>query len=114
MDRFEQDRLEQELQDALRREPAPDWLADSVMARVAAEKQRQRKPEWFGWARLRWVAASMVLFAVIGGVRFEQERQERIKGEQAKQELMAAFRLTGTKLRDVEERIYPVIHRSQE
>ena len=108
------DQFEQELTDSLRREPAPDWLADAVMARVNAEKQRQRKPEWFGWARLRWLAASMVLVAVVGGVRFEQQRQEQIRGEEAKQELMAAFQVTGTKLRQVEERVLPLMHRGQE
>ncbi len=108
------DQFEQELKDSLRREPAPDWLADAVMARVGAEKQRQRKPEWFGWARLRWVAASMVLIAVVGGVRFEQQRQERVRGEEAKEELMAAFQVTGTKLRQAEERVLPVMHRGQE
>ncbi len=108
------DRFEQELEDSLRREPAPDWLADAVMARVGAEKQRQRKPEWFGWARLRWVAAAMVLVAVVGGVRFEQQRQERVRGEEAKQELLAAFHVTGAKLRQVEERVLPVMHRGRE
>lgn len=108
------DRFEQELKEAMRREPAPDWLAESVMARVGAERQKKQKPVWFGWARMRWVAASLVLVAVVGGVRFEQQREERIRGEQAKQELMAAFQVTGTKLREVEERVLPVIHRDQE
>lgn len=108
------DRFEQELKDAMRREPAPDWLACAVMARVSAERQKKQKPEWFGWARMRWVAASLVLVAVVGGVRFEQQREERIRGEQAKQELMAAFQVTGMKLRAVEERVLPVIHRGQE
>lgn len=108
------DRFEQELKDALRREPAPDWLADAVMARVGAARQSKQKPEWFGWARMRWVAATVVLVAVVGGVRFEQQREERIRGEQAKQELMAAFQVTGMKLRVVEERVLPVIHRGQE
>jgi hypothetical protein len=108
------DRFEQDLKDALSREPAPDWLADAVMARVSAERQRKQKPEWFGWARLRWVAASLVLVAVVGGVRFEQQRQEQIRGEQAKQELMAAFQVTGMKLREAEERVLPVMHRGQE
>lgn len=108
------DQFEQELKDSLRREPAPEWFADAVMARVNTEKQRQRKPEWFGWARLRWVAASMAVVAVVGGVRFEQQREERIRGEEAKQELMAAFQVTGTKLRQVEERVLPVMHRGQE
>ncbi|HNY39470.1 MAG TPA: hypothetical protein PKJ41_03715 [Bryobacteraceae bacterium] len=108
------DRFEQELKDAMRREPAPDWLADAVIARVGAERQRKPKPEWFGWARLRWVAASMVLAAVVSGVRFEQQREERIRGEEAKQELMVAFQVTGTKLRQVEQRVLPVMHRGQE
>lgn len=108
------DRFDQELKDALRREPAPEWFADAVMARVSAERQRKAKPVWFGWARMRWVAVSMVLVAVLGGVRFEQERRERERGEQAKQELMAAFHVTGVKLREVEERVLPVIHRGQE
>jgi hypothetical protein len=55
-----------------------------------------------------------VLVAVVGGVRFEQQRQEQIRGEEAKQELMAAFQVTGAKLRDVEERVLPVMHRGQE
>ena len=108
------DRFEQELKDALKREPAPEWFADAVMARVNAERQRKQKRVWFGWAQMRWVAASMVLVAVIGGVRFEQQRQEQIRGEQAKQELMAAFQVTGMKLRQVEDRVLPVIHRGEE
>ncbi|MBA3973878.1 MAG: hypothetical protein C0504_06625 [Candidatus Solibacter sp.] len=108
------DRFEQELKDALKREPAPEWFADAVMARVSAERQRKQKPVWSGWARMRWVAASVVVVAVVGGVRFEQQRQERFRGEQAKQELMAAFQVTGMKLREVEERVLPVIHRGEE
>jgi hypothetical protein len=81
---------------------------------VSAERQKKQKPVWFGWARMRWVAASLVLVAVVGGVRFEQQREERIRGERAKQELMAAFQVTGMKLRQVEERVLPVIHRGQE
>jgi len=56
----------------------------------------------------------MVLIAVVGGVRFEQQRQERVRGEEAKEELMAAFQVTGTKLRQAEERVLPVMHRGQE
>lgn len=108
------DQFDQDLKDSLRREPAPDWLVRAVMARVGAEKQRQRKPEWFGWARMKWAAAAMVLVAVVGGVRFEQQRQEQARGEEAKQELMAAFQMTGMKLRQVEERVSPVMRRGQE
>lgn len=113
MDRFEQE-MNDALKDALKREPAPEWFADAVMARVNAKRQKKLKPVWFGWARMRWVAASMVLVAVVGGVRFEQDRRERVRGEQAKQELMAAFQVTGMKLREVEERVLPVIHRGEE
>jgi hypothetical protein len=113
MDRFEQE-LNDALKDALKREPAPEWFSDAVLARVNAERQKRQKPVCFGWARMRWVAASMVLVAVVGGVRFEQQREERLRGEQAKQELMAAFQVTGMKLRAVEERVLPVIHRGEE
>jgi len=42
---------------------------------------------------------------MIGGFGIVREQQRRAEGERAKQQLMVAFRITGSKLRDVRERV---------
>ncbi len=105
------DRFEQELRDAMRREPAPEWFADSVLARIRDEQQSRGKalsrfslPA--GW--LRWAAGLAMLVVVLGGLRFEQVRQERIQGEAAKQQLILALKVTGSKLRIAQERVHAI------
>lgn len=88
------DPLEQDFREALSREPAPDWFAERVMARVREQKPQPRAQ--FGW--VRWAFAVAMLVVVFAGVRFDQIRRERIVGEQAKRELMLALQLTGSKL----------------
>ena len=98
------DPLEKDLREALSREPAPDWFADRVMARVREQKPQPRPG--LGW--LRWAAAMAMVVIVVGGVRFDQVRRERIAGEQAKQQWMLALQVTGAKLHMAQVRVQSI------
>jgi negative regulator of sigma E activity len=94
------DRLEQELRNALRRqEPAGDFTA-RVMARVAQEPERGWWSRCFALPRLRWATAVALCIVILAGVllyRGEQARK-RAEGEAAKQQVMLALRIAGSKL----------------
>jgi hypothetical protein len=97
-------RLEDELREALRREdPGPQFTA-RVLARVAAaqrpnESWWQRMVSAFRPAKTRWAVAGALacLFLAIGGIEY-REQQVRIEGEAAKERLVLALRIAGTKL----------------
>ncbi len=98
------DPLEQGFRDALSREPAPDWFAERVMARVCDEKPQPRRG--LGW--LRWAAVAAMVVVVAGGVRLDQVRRERVAGEQAKEQLMLALHVTGSKLHMAQVRVQSI------
>ncbi len=100
------DGFEEELQDALRREePAPAFGA-RVAARVI--KTNRRRSGWRSWLHpgVRWATAVVLPLAIAGGVmRFRQERRERAEGEAARQQVMFALRIAGTKIRLAQTKI---------
>ena len=88
--------FEQELKSALERKEPAKGFAERVLSQVAPPS-RQRPLR--GWASLA-VAAS--LFAgMFGVVRYEEHR----KGEQAKEQLMLALRITAKTLDTVERKL---------
>jgi negative regulator of sigma E activity len=98
-------RLEYELKGALRRQQLPDGFADRLLGRIAMQEARQRTA--FHVSRLRvlaqplvrWAAAAAVCVAVaVGGVYYRQIKRERVEGEAAKQRLILALRIAGSKL----------------
>jgi hypothetical protein len=94
------DKLEQELKKALRRVEPPAGFAEGVLARVAKEEGREAQPlpryEWFGIG-LRWaVTCALCLVLAISGIVYHRERQKQ--GEEAKEQLMLALRITSSKL----------------
>lgn len=95
------DRMERDLREALGREPASEWFAERVMARLREQKPAPRPA--LGW--LRWAAAAAMLVVVLAVVRFDQIRRERAAGEEAKEQLMLALQVTGSKLHSVQVRI---------
>jgi hypothetical protein len=97
--------LERDLREALRRKEAPPFFAERVLART-----RQSQPRWrYSWV---WLAAAALLVLMIGGVGLVREQQRLAEGERAKEQLMIAFRITGSKLRDVRERIATIPQRA--
>jgi len=97
-------RTEDALKNALRRQQAPDGFADRVAARLA---EQSSAPITFrdSWLRIfarplvRWAAASAVSLAlVVGGIHYRNLQRERAQGEAAKQRLILALRIAGSKL----------------
>jgi anti-sigma-K factor RskA len=93
--------FEKELRQGLVLRNAPDGFADKVLSRIPEHKQMQpiRWPVW------RWATAAVVVLAVLLGVRFEWERQQKIAGEHAREQVLLALRITSTTLQAVNLKI---------
>jgi hypothetical protein len=95
--------LEDALKHALRREDPPEDFTQRVMARVATQKVAPQplRDSWltiFTQPFFRWAALAAVAAAMIFGVHIYNVRRERVQGEAAKQRLMLALRVAGSKL----------------
>ena len=98
------DDFERELREQLRTREAPAGFAARVMAR--ASERRASSWKWFGFGMPVWrwaVAALLVAGMVVGGV--EHDRQQRIAGAQAREQVLLALRITGSTLRDVQTKV---------
>lgn len=96
--------IEDELKSALRREEAPPDFTGQVLARVAEQHSMRaiaRNPWWniFMQPLVRWAAVTATAASLaIGGIHYRSVQRERAQGEAAKQQLMLALRIAGSKL----------------
>jgi hypothetical protein len=99
--------FDDELRAALKRQEPPKGFAERVLARVAPPAARQ--PSWrerLAWLNPRsrpvWVTASVVaaMLLVTSGVQYQRRRQ----GEQAKEQVMLALEIAGSKLNYVQKK----------
>jgi len=95
--------LEDALRNAIRREDAPEGFALRVLARADQQNPaHEARTSWlsiFSQPLVRWVAfATVSICLVIGGVHYRNLQRQRIQGEAAKQQLMLALRIAGSKL----------------
>ncbi len=104
-------RLDDELRDALRREEPPAGFAERVLA-AAGERPRtamsEPPPLAERWRIGGWMAAAAVIALVAGGIQYqavEKAREERARGEAAKEQVIEALRITGHKLQVVQATI---------
>jgi hypothetical protein len=97
------DELEKALKAALQREPAPDGFLDQVL--LKANLRSELAPAWWRIPLVRWSVACVVAVACIAGGVSEHKRQERMRGAQARQQVLIALRITGTKLRALQRQI---------
>jgi hypothetical protein len=97
--------MDQMLRTGLRRQSPPADFVEQVLARVeqkddvSPQKESTRWYERFshpvvGWAGFAAVAASLV----VGTIQYRSVQRERVKGEAAKQQLMLALHIAGSKL----------------
>jgi hypothetical protein len=94
------DKFEKELREHLQARSAPEGFTDRVMARIPA----QRRPRALWQPVWRWAAAASVLaVTVFGGI--EHDRQQRIAGERAREQVLLALRITGTTLHQVQNKV---------
>jgi hypothetical protein len=95
-----------ELKHALRRQPAPGGFAERVMLRLEQQSSqksaavlRESLLTFFTRPLVRWSAAGALAVALVaGGIHIQNVRRERAEGEAAKEQLMLALRIAGSKL----------------
>jgi hypothetical protein len=104
--------LEDALRNALRREDAPEGFALKVLAgaqcqnSAANDAQRASWLSIFSQPLLRWSAvAAVTICLVIGGIYYRNLQRQRAEGEAAKQQLMLALRIAGSKLQLAKEKV---------
>ena len=96
--------IEEHLKNALRRQDAPPDFTEQVLARVAEHNSipQVRRDSWrsvFAQPFVRWAAITATATSLaIGGIDYRNVRREHAKGEAAKQQLMLALRIAGSKL----------------
>ena len=96
--------LERDLHKALRRKEAPPGFAERVLART----QHSRSPgDYWGW-----LAAAALVLLMIGGIAVIREQRREAEGERAKKQLMVGLEITGSKLRDIQERLATIQRRT--
>jgi hypothetical protein len=106
-------RLEDELKRALQRVDPAAGFAERVLARAARldDKKLARSRSWLRFFGLdlasmggvRWAAAcALCIVLATSGVFYERDMQRR-RGEEAKEQLMLALRITGSKLQIAEQ-----------
>lgn len=102
--------LEDDLRQALRREEPPADLTERVLARL----NQAPEPSWLERLsvllrppRLQWVALVLVVSVLLpyAGVHYQKERQYRAEGERAKQQLLFAVRMAGSKLQQAQKKV---------
>jgi hypothetical protein len=116
-------RLEDELKRALEPVEPPAGFAERVLLRAArAEEEKPvRSRRWLGLfgsglagsGGLRWAAAcALCVVLAASGVIYERDMQRR-RGEEAKDQVMLALRITGSKLQIAEQSVKELDSSSQ-
>jgi transcriptional/translational regulatory protein YebC/TACO1 len=96
------DDFEQELRQAMLRRPAPPSLKRKILDRRKRQNTERIHARMVLWQRL---AASIVIAAIAGGAYMWHNAEQRRKGEEAKQQVMTAFRITGHALERMNQQL---------
>jgi len=96
------DDFEQELQQAMLRRPAPPSLKGKILARRQRQNTQRAHARMVMWQRL---AATIVLAAVACGAYLWHNAEERRKGEEARQQVLTALRITGHALQQMNQQL---------
>jgi hypothetical protein len=110
--------IEQDLQRALARKPAPPDLADRVLARLDAnqsaaprltpfQRHGAARPSPGGAQRYRrWMAAAAAVIVVgSGAARYYEHQQEAAEAARVKEDIRVALQITSEKLALIQSRI---------
>jgi len=104
--------MDEQLKRALQRCEPPDGFAERVLARVGREPSPTAKHlAWTLWHRpaLRWATAAALVAVAATGIGYHiHQRKEEAEAKTAKQQVMLALRITGSKLRVAKQRVKAV------
>jgi len=104
--------IDEQLKRALRRCEPPEGFADRVLARVEREASRTTsRSVWtvWRWPFLRWAAIAALILIAVTGISYQvHERQQEAEARAAKQQVMLALRITGSKLRVAKQKVKSV------
>ena len=105
--------LEKQLRSAMRRCDPPAGFADRVMARTHQDAGRESrwKIDFWKWGlKLRWAAIPALAVLLVFGFWFRtyELRQQEKEALVAKQQVMLALRITGSKLRMAKAKVKAV------
>lgn len=99
----EEDRaFERELRQVMERKPAPPSLKRRILQARNAQRTQKLHIQALWWQRL---AALVLIVGVIAGGYSWRQVEERRKGEEAKQEVLTALRITNRALNDMNRRL---------
>lgn len=105
------DDFERQLREAMARRPAPPALKRKIFER-RDRKRVKRFPSLriFQWGPATAVLAAMTVVVVIvaaaaGGLLMRRQMEEQRKGEQAKQQVLTALRITGHALQQMNQQL---------
>ena len=96
------DEFEKELKQAMERRPAPPSLKRRIMLQRSRRRTERHHTSIMWWQRL---AASLLVGAVIAGGFGWRQIEERRKGEEAKQQVLTALRITNQVLNNMNRKL---------
>ena len=104
------DEFERELKQAMERRPAPPSLRRRIMQQRNMQRTERVHSYTVWWQRL---VASVLLAGVIAGGYSWRQAEDRRKGEEAKQQVLTALRITNRALNDMNRRLAARNHADQ-
>jgi hypothetical protein len=96
--------FEDQLRESLQPGDVPPGFANRVLARLPEGYPPQRSLPVLRRVAI-WAAALVICVGGVTGLEISKTREERVQGEKARQELMLALRITGTKLNQAQSRV---------
>ena len=96
--------FEDQLREALTPGDVPAGFANRVLAKLPEAYPAPPPRTTFRRVAL-WAAAVLICAGTITGVELERAREERARGEQAREKVMLALRIAGTKLNKAQSRV---------
>jgi hypothetical protein len=97
--------FEDQLRDALRPPDVPAGFAHRVLAKLPEAYPAAAPPRLIRRRVALWAAAVLICAGGITGLQIERARQERARGEKAREQVMLALRIAGTKLNQAQNHV---------
>lgn len=96
------DDFERELKQAMQRRPAPPSLKGRILQQRSLRRAERHHTSVIWWQRL---AASLLVGAVLAGGFGWRQMEERRRGEEAKQQVLTALRITNQVLNNMNRKL---------